>query len=726
MADINPNELPELDLTAVENELRKEEAYGDRPIEAALGEALSAATLGASDVLATDIAGVPAERLREVRERKPVARTIGKVTGTVGTLLGPAALPKAIGKVLGVGGKAIVGAGEAAAKGAAKLGAGKVAQTAARGAAEGAVVGAGELASDIALEKKDLSAESLLATAGTGALLGAGFGSALGVAGVAVPKVGKVAEKLTKKLKSTAKKSVESITNPVEASLYTLSSSAPGRLKIKERLGKNVDDLPEYFRKDLQLETLDSVDNLLTKNQQALKTAGDDIKVLSQQLDNLTSSGQVPIARAEAYSNLLLRAQKTLDDLGPATKVNRAERRVINNYIDDIATLAAKNEPFSFSEFDALRKQFAGKKFKGGGALESFEANFANNLRGEARDAIDAIAERASTVVPDLAQNLKSANKRYHIGATIDDYLVRASEKAPDITEPIRFAIGLVRDTGRQAARNASIIYNVADRTKGTIDTINKSIDSFFKVANIKPGRALQSAGNAALVNTGFALNKENGKAPKTPKEAFNNISENINTLKTDENALIELLAKRTKIAHQADPALAMEMQSTIVRAVNFVNEKLPRSAVNPGVFQRPYEPSTLEMAKFNRYMQAIESPLTVLQELEDGTLTREHVEALQAVYPAIYRQVQVTAMEKIADKPDLSYQKRLQMGILLDIPADSSLQTENLMQLQALISSPNASNAAQNNSVRAAGVDKISMSSREATDVQKLEADKP
>jgi hypothetical protein len=79
-----------------------------------------------------------------------------------------------------------------------------------------------------------------------------------------------------------------------------------------------------------------------------------------------------------------------------------------------------------------------------------------------------------------------------------------------------------------------------------------------------------------------------------------------------------------------------------------------------------------------------VANPLSVLSELEEGTLTREHVEALKMVYPAMYEELQVRVLQEVEKQPDLAYSKRLQLGVLLDIPTDSSLLGSSIMALQA------------------------------------------
>src|SRR5690606_34001635 len=83
--------------------------------------------------------------------------------------------------------------------------------------------------------------------------------------------------------------------------------------------------------------------------------------------------------------------------------------------------------------------------------------------------------------------------------------------------------------------------------------------------------------------------------------------------------------------------------------------------------------------------------PLSVLEDIKKGTLTREHVEALQKVYPHLYNQIRVEVLEQLRDKSetDIPYNRRVLLSILLNIPGDASLLGKNIEALQANFLTP-------------------------------------
>lgn len=704
------NNLPPLDLTALDAELRNEQAYGDSPIEAYAGQALSDATFGLSDA-ALRAAGVPAERLREVRERSPVATGLGAATGIIGpavaTMGGSAAAQVAslpARGVMAVGGAAEKLAAKASAKGLAAeaLGMG------ARGAAEGAAIGAGQYVSDVALENQDLSAEAALATMGHGALLGGGFGAVLGTAQATLPKVGAKASKLKENTRAWARQALGPLADDAESGLYTVAGTAAERQKLRGALGERIESLPSYLKQDLELGAGTTTSQLQARNNAAVRRLGDEIGSTVQTLDKQVAQLGTSIERRTAWQPLVDKLENIAEDIGPASGIARNQLRMVERYKKDLLNMQSAQRPFSFGELNDLRMQLNQVKFKGGGALESFEAKMAAQLAHEARAVLDQVATQAS---PELGAKLQNLNLRYGIGNAIKKPLAKLVERAPNLSSPIAFGL----TAAGQVARNAAVLTDMAARTKAVGETINSGIDKIIARAPTKGKFHFPST--RVMVESGFAM--RNNERPKTKQQAFANIQANLLDM-SDQEKLIDTLAKKTSRIANANPAIGASMQQKLVLGLQFLQSKMPKPGVQQGAFARAWAPSTMELAKFERYLQMIEHPLSAINELEQGTLTREHVEALKTVYPEIYSQMQQKLMEAVSAGAQLPYAKKLQLGILLDVPADSSLQPENLLQLQQTIAIPPAASApAQATPARA---DSLKMSNREATEVQKLQ----
>jgi len=93
------------------------------------------------------------------------------------------------------------------------------------------------------------------------------------------------------------------------------------------------------------------------------------------------------------------------------------------------------------------------------------------------------------------------------------------------------------------------------------------------------------------------------------------------------------------------------------------------------------------EIAAFERRLEVVENPMIVPQRLLDGTLSREHVETLKAVYPSMYSMIQTQATETVLREgiENGDYSDRMKLALLLGIDTHASLSSQSILKLQEL-----------------------------------------
>lgn len=138
-----------------------------------------------------------------------------------------------------------------------------------------------------------------------------------------------------------------------------------------------------------------------------------------------------------------------------------------------------------------------------------------------------------------------------------------------------------------------------------------------------------------------------------------------------------------------AAPGLSKAVQQVTLAAHDFLLSKLPKIAPRPSLqphLERPRDPSADEMATYLRYVRAVSDPLSVLDDARRGKLRAESVEALKAVYPTLYGALQAQVMTAVQDRKErLSYNERVRLGLLLDLPTDPSMEPEAWRDYQAI-----------------------------------------
>jgi hypothetical protein len=248
---------------------------------------------------------------------------------------------------------------------------------------------------------------------------------------------------------------------------------------------------------------------------------------------------------------------------------------------------------------------------------------------------------------------------------------------------------------------------------------IKNSISKFFRTDFTKPAAPL-----AATILTGSPLAREVegefvGGKPKTEEQAIKNIGNNLDKLQEDKTLMDKLLA---------DPNLAMAAPQTYdklrqlsSRAIAFLNTKMPRKTlgVNPFI-KKSYPLSDQELYRIKRYLKAIQSPLSVLEDLKQGVVSREGIEAVRFVYPTIYNEMTSAVYDNLQKYgANMPYDKRLQLGIVMELPTDLSLERESIAKFQSFYKEAQVSQGG--GTITAAAAKQMDLAESQATELEKV-----
>jgi hypothetical protein len=147
-----------------------------------------------------------------------------------------------------------------------------------------------------------------------------------------------------------------------------------------------------------------------------------------------------------------------------------------------------------------------------------------------------------------------------------------------------------------------------------------------------------------------------------------------------------EKLAEHLGATHQTlqnvAPNIAPHVHSTAFNAINFLNSRLP-GAGNELIQDPHQEPSKAEKSQWLDLHSVVNNPLSVLDHVQNGTLNHHHVEALNTVYPDLHAEMVSKIGEQLGKLKsigkELPYQKRLQVGMLMGSPLDSTMTPQSM-----------------------------------------------
>jgi hypothetical protein len=390
-------------------------------------------------------------------------------------------------------------------------------------------------------------------------------------------------------------------------------------------------------------------------------------KTAQKELESLSKSKQ----------KLLDKMQAQVDDIN-ARRVAEFEKQ----------TLGARELTKLKRDFDDLNVAF----YKMMEPPKAAEASLA--ARGFLNNTILNIAEEAGG--PQMRATLSALNKDISYGITMLKGL--ESQAKPKfmlnfrdlVYGTIGWGVGnlpglAIAATGRfldsDFKRIVHVLSGLEKSNKLVTSKTTKSIQNFLSGAKIPASSVL----TGVMVKSKMAKD-EKGKDPKTKKAAFKNISKNLGALQSDPEHFQDRIARSVYAVSGAAPQTADALSQGLIRGVQFLSSKLPSrppTGTIPGL-QREYEPSDMDISKFERYLQVVENPLSVLDDLQAGTLTRDHVEALAAVYPDLYHRIRNQVVENLNEEGmEMAYSRRIQLGILMDLDADPSITGRGIMRLQ-------------------------------------------
>jgi hypothetical protein len=723
MQDIEPV-MDEVELQDLGKELELQEQYGNAPLTTFTETAVGEATFGLSDRMAQAIGITSQEAQRERAERNPLAAGAGTITGVVAPAIASMGTSAAA-KGASVGARAIARAAAAAEKQTAKVVAKVVADTGEKklarevlkksiekgvgGAVEGAAYGAGHLAREDAIGTADFNAENILSSAGTGALYGGIVGAALPSVALTAASAKDSAKKLFGKALSKytdASKAAEEISGFNAAKLAKLNSTESGKKILAE--------LPDWYKNEVKIGMTDDAAAILEKVKAVKQSAGSQIEATLAEADVMAAQSLGSKANSPEMRSILL--NKVASDieakfLAPIRedKVFRAEAQEVRNLIDDLRTSAYRK----YKKKGITSKELVDLKRK----MDSIYERAYERGIGAKRTRLEKAAFEARQLLNDasyawlthidsrLADQLRAANRNYQLASTVELPLLRKSVKDPSFLgfKDALYGLGgaVLGDAGTGALllggkkllesdlRRRLVILGGLEKSQVRIATdIADNVKQFLT----KGARPSKLASIAALTNSAIAQKREDGKKPQAPRnrvEAYRNAADNIQKLVVQSDELMNRSQKAGAVLAHAAPLTAEAVTRKTIKAINFLAAKIPKrpyETLFPSGKQRDFTPSSMEIARFERYLQVVDSPMTVLQELKQGTLTREHVEALRTVYPDLYSRIQQQVLAQLQDakEDEIPYSKRVQVSILLDIPGDDSLLGKNVAALQA------------------------------------------
>lgn len=168
------------------------------------------------------------------------------------------------------------------------------------------------------------------------------------------------------------------------------------------------------------------------------------------------------------------------------------------------------------------------------------------------------------------------------------------------------------------------------------------------------------------------------GKRMPTTVEILGTYEERLDELAefaSNPEYLMEKLAEHTAEIGQYAENIAGEMAATAARAAQYLYENAPKPPIKPAAsFATKWRPPLSEVYRFNRLDRVVNNPYHLTQALQTRTLTKDMVQAVQTVHPALYQEMVEKLMNGLVDvnKP-IPRKYRKTLATFLGQPIDTA-----------------------------------------------------
>jgi hypothetical protein len=276
----------------------------------------------------------------------------------------------------------------------------------------------------------------------------------------------------------------------------------------------------------------------------------------------------------------------------------------------------------------------------------------------------------------------------------LEQLKIGVAGKIPGIGQAVTMMLDLERRATMERAL-AGLVGNADKR-------INDAVNAFVRGAE-RPGRLIAEAARGAAVEAGTkpapqikpkeAVAKELATtAPRETreamaKEALKQIATVTAVVGTPGALDTFAFAGTGPMQFTSDPRLAASVANASARAMAFLYQKRPPTfesdTLQPDLVARQL--SDGQLATWRAYAMTAAKPLSVLDDLERGTVRREQVETLRALYPAIYSAIQSRILDTLhSTRAQISFPQRVLLFQLFGSATDPSLRPQTIAGIQA------------------------------------------
>lgn len=310
------------------------------------------------------------------------------------------------------------------------------------------------------------------------------------------------------------------------------------------------------------------------------------------------------------------------------------------------------------------------------------------------------------------------------IGAAIASSIAsKAGRKAwSNITEArdLRKIRGMVDTSTEELARGAGVVGAVRKAEAKVGKKIKESVNSLFEKFEENRGKVIQ--GTKGMIygpdTTTERLKKE-----------YTEVSASLNEIRGNEEGYLDTVMDSLQDVSDIDGDLAASMASQQYKTAQFLLAKMPQNPFGDSTspIAKSWMPDDSELRKFMSVQEAAINPMSVVENVKNGTVSPDEIEVLQTLFPKIYEQMAAEVKQKAeASKVAANEEQKAVMAIVLGGNYDETFAPSFTNILGAQQQQPQQQNAPSgqpngSSTVRVSALNKAKFNDRQQTQTERV-----
>lgn len=687
-----------------------------------------------------------------LREENPTANLIGGATGFTLSLPYGGLLLGAVTKTGQVAERGILQVAKVAGKEAAENIATRAIAKAGNYAAQGAVASTPYVATALALGEPEAAAEVLIAGAGMGIAAGAAGELISPIAGALKTARLPDSEKATQYLESMAKrqglKAVGALTSEFKKAIeierkiagkpkmgreealdlfydYIHKDLGVPKNKMKQFAGGDLVERHNEFRAKVQQERDEILNKIDQSNPEGIIDYDEQLSLLEQLRQKYStnvgaSTGELADiegainAMTDAYTQKLRGSGAKFGAPGEIMTKEQLLDYAVNNPVPKLTLL----------EMERAKREAAKELFKTGKPV--------SNAASEAYSTLNDLIENSANFVMknkqldgELGSKFRQNGKNYQRVIEYDKVVENIANRNESnrLVSPFDLLTGAATDSATLGA--GSFLYRQYGARAGeaalfgaakVIDKVGDRVTNSINRAIGAEKEPLKRAAKLGSINV-FGKLFDGDDSDRDKRQKLQLVGAELARLQQSPELLNQAVSAFTQdLADLKDgDQVATHYATKVADGIAYLANSIPKPAVpNTPFSNRPFVPTDRELSQFERRIQAVLDPVSVLDEIADGTATKEQMEAMRVVYPQFHKVISDKIIERVSSTrqpiPEVAKRKLL---MLIEPQGSQLINPQRTAQLQ--------SNFASKERAKPRANSKITESSRGLTDIDRI-----